>query len=81
MMPTTSQHDELHRGLRYRLAALAMATTVALALAPAAAQAQPDFAPGAPGVGDPYFPLDGNGGYELAVRRLEAQKHPTPAPR
>jgi len=25
--------------------------------------------------------VDGNGGYELAVHRLEAQKHPTPAPR
>jgi Peptidase family M1 domain/Peptidase M1 N-terminal domain len=23
------------------------------------------FAPGAPGIGDPYFPLDGNGGYDV----------------
>ena len=28
--------------------------------------AQPVFTPGAPGVGDPYFPLDGNGGYDVA---------------
>jgi len=27
------------------------------------------------------YVADGNGGYELAVRRLEAQKNPTPAPR
>src|SRR3954453_12523155 len=23
------------------------------------------FAPGAPGIGDPYFPTDGNGGYDV----------------
>ena len=26
----------------------------------------PTFTPGAPGAGDPYFPLDGNGGYDVA---------------
>jgi aminopeptidase N len=25
---------------------------------------RPDFHPGAPGIGDPYFPLEGNGGYD-----------------
>ena len=24
------------------------------------------FSPGAPGIGDPYFPLDGNGGYDVS---------------
>ena len=27
------------------------------------------FGPGAPGIGDPYFPLDGNGGYDVAALR------------
>lgn len=30
-----------------------------------AAQAQPDFLAGADGLGDPYFPQDGNGGYDV----------------
>src|SRR3954464_12486809 len=25
---------------------------------------RPDYQPGAPGIGDPYFPLEGNGGYD-----------------
>lgn len=29
------------------------------------------FAPGAPGAGDPYFPLDGNGGYDVARYLLD----------
>jgi len=40
---------------------------VSLALtcvAAAPASAQP-FTPGAPGIGDPYFQLDGNGGYDV----------------
>jgi aminopeptidase N len=32
---------------------------------PAVAQAAPNFTPGADGVGDPYFPLEGNGGYDV----------------
>jgi len=37
-----------------------------IALSPIAeAKAPPHFSAGAPGVGDPYFPLDGNGGYEV----------------
>ena len=30
------------------------------------AAGHPRFSPGAPGAGDPYFPLDGNGGYDVA---------------
>jgi hypothetical protein len=38
-----------------------------VALLPAAgASAAPRFRPGAPGIGDPYYPLDGNGGYDVA---------------
>ena len=46
-------------------AGLILATAAVLALTPGTAQAQEDYTPGAPGVGDPYFPLDGNGGYDV----------------
>ena len=76
MMPTTSQHDEIHHGRRYRMAALVVATAAALVLVPGAAQAQPEFTPGAPGIGDPYFPLDGNGGYDVGHYDLEVSYDP-----
>jgi Peptidase family M1 domain/Peptidase M1 N-terminal domain len=34
------------------------------------------FAPGAPGAGDPYFPLDGNGGYDVGHYDLEVTYDP-----
>ncbi|MGW0248080.1 M1 family metallopeptidase [Nocardia goodfellowii] len=37
---------------------------VLITASPAAAQADPFL--GAPGLGDPYYPLDGNGGYDVA---------------
>ncbi|MDA0136162.1 M1 family metallopeptidase [Solirubrobacter sp. CPCC 204708] len=44
-----------------------MAASLALALVPAVAEAKGiSFKPGAPGIGDPYFPLDGNGGYDVS---------------
>jgi Peptidase family M1 domain/Peptidase M1 N-terminal domain len=44
-----------------------VAVAVALAAAPAVAEAKGiSFKPGAPGIGDPYFPLDGNGGYDVS---------------
>jgi ABC-type sugar transport system substrate-binding protein len=55
-----------------RLARLALALMLALAAAPGAAMAgggHPSFGPGRPGIGDPYFPLDGNGGYDVATTR------------
>jgi peptidase M1-like protein len=42
------------------------------ALTPAA----PVFTPGAPGAGDPYYPLDGNGGYDVQHYRLELRYEP-----
>src|SRR3569623_534462 len=43
---------------------VAVSTSVVLAGAPADA-ASPSGTPGAPGAGDPYYPLDGNGGYDV----------------
>jgi hypothetical protein len=34
------------------------------------------FTPGAPGAGDPYFPLDGNGGYDVGHYDLEVAYDP-----
>jgi hypothetical protein len=58
---------------------LAGVLTVVLALAgaPAAAQAKGvAFKPGAPGIGDPYFPLDGNGGYDVSHYGLTVSYDP-----
>jgi hypothetical protein len=50
---------------RRLITGIALATGAALLLAPVGAQAQaPAFTPGAPGIGDKHFPLDGNGGYD-----------------
>ena len=43
-----------------------LAVLALTALVPAgAAAAPPVYTPGAPGFGDEYFPLDGNGGYDV----------------
>ena len=59
---------------------LALAFCLALALAPAAAEGKGggggQFEPGAPGAGDPYFPLDGNGGYDVRHYLLEVKYDP-----
>ena len=48
-----------------------------LALAAGVAQAGgASFEPGAPGLGDPYFPLDGNGGYDVKHYMLEITYDP-----
>ncbi|HEY9375922.1 MAG TPA: M1 family aminopeptidase [Jiangellaceae bacterium] len=67
--------------LRRRAAVVvALALGMALLVAPGVAQAQtagkPEFTPGAPGVGDPYFPLDGNGGYDVQHYLLEVAYDP-----
>jgi aminopeptidase N len=55
------------------LAALYVA--VALAATPAGASAQ-TFTPGAEGIGDPYFPTAGNGGYDVAHYDLDLDYSP-----
>jgi aminopeptidase N len=47
-----------------RTVSVAAATAALLALS-SPARATPGFTPGAPGVGDGYFPLEGNGGYDV----------------
>ena len=47
-----------------RICLILILTAACLAVAAPAASAQ-SFAPGAPGIGDPYFPLEGNGGYDV----------------
>ena len=75
-MPTTSQRGRIHAGRRYRMAALVVAAAAAMVLAPGMAQAQPEFTPGAPGIGDPYYPLDGNGGYDVRHYDLDVAYDP-----
>lgn len=69
------------------LVALACTTALVAPVTPAAS-AQADPVPGAAGIGDPYFPLDGNGGidvghydvrvaYDLATGRLRGQTRVT----
>jgi aminopeptidase N len=38
---------------------------------------EPAGTPGAPGIGDPYFPLDGNGGYDVLHYDLDVQYDPS----
>ena len=42
----------------------------------AALGASPKFSPGSAGIGDPYFPLDGNGGYDVAHYDLDVTYRP-----
>jgi aminopeptidase N len=58
-----------------RLAAVGLTTavTVGLLAGPAAAD---DATPGAPGIGDPYYPLDGNGGYDVGHYDLDVAYDP-----
>ncbi|HWT23742.1 MAG TPA: M1 family aminopeptidase, partial [Solirubrobacteraceae bacterium] len=60
-----------------RTALVGMAISVWMALAATAAPAAPpEFQPGAPGAGDPYFPLDGNGGYDVRHYLLDVAYDP-----
>jgi aminopeptidase N len=56
---------------------LALLLGVAGCTAPGHATAKTDFAPGAAGIGDPYFPAYGNGGYEVAGYDLDLRYDPS----
>jgi len=63
----------------YRRLVVAVAVSVCLGMSAGAAagsESWPRFAPGAPGLGDPYFPLDGNGGYDVKHYRLDVRYEP-----
>jgi hypothetical protein len=49
---------------------------VFLAMAGSAQASGITFRPGAPGIGDPYFPLDGNGGYDVSHYDLNVTYDP-----
>src|SRR4051794_41751849 len=53
--------------MRMRRVAMVVGIAIAcLALgAPVGTAAPVQYTPGAPGLGDPYFPLEGNGGYDV----------------
>jgi aminopeptidase N len=64
-------------------ALVASIALVAAGVAPAAAATMDDpakppvsYQPGAPGIGDSYFPLDGNGGYDVAHYGLDLSYEP-----
>jgi hypothetical protein len=61
-----------------RKAAFLLSVLFCLALLPGTALATEDrFSPGAPGVGDPYFPLAGNGGYDVQSYLLDLKYDPS----
>src|SRR3954447_11075099 len=54
-----------------------IAAWLVLAVLPAVAHGNGiTFRPGAPGIGDPYFPLDGNGGYDATPYDLNVAYDP-----
>jgi aminopeptidase N len=62
-----------------RRAAVLVTAFSCAALLPGVAQAGDrggGFSPGAPGIGDPYYPLDGNGGYDVAHYDLDVRYDP-----
>ncbi len=64
--------------MRRRFVALVAGGLAALLLPTAAVGADPApaFTPGASGVGDPYYPLDGNGGYDVQNYDLDLRYDP-----
>ncbi|MEU7577227.1 M1 family metallopeptidase [Streptomyces sp. NPDC041068] len=59
----------MHRRL---IAPGALAASLLLAIPASAA----DFSPGAPGIGDPYYPASGNGGYDVSHYDLRLKYQP-----
>ncbi|MBM7804512.1 aminopeptidase N [Geodermatophilus bullaregiensis] len=55
-------------------AGVLVAMSAGTAVAEGGGRADPQ--PGAPGIGDPYYPLDGNGGYDVRHYRLDLRYDP-----
>jgi aminopeptidase N len=62
------------KGAMGRLGVVVLAVAVLAVAAPAGAADR--FTPGAPGLGDPFFPLAGNGGYDVAHYGLRLRYDP-----
>lgn len=60
----------------FRSGAAALLAVVVVVAPSAADAATPRFTPGAPGIGDPYYPLDGNGGYDVRHYDLDLRYEP-----
>ena len=58
------------------LVALTASGVLLAGFAPAQAAAAPVFTPGAAGIGDSYFPLEGNGGYDVDHYRVQVSWAP-----
>jgi hypothetical protein len=66
----------LHRNVVLKLS-VAVGIALLIAIAPGRVHGQaPQFEPGAAGAGDPYFPLDGNGGYNVRHYLLDVTYNP-----
>jgi aminopeptidase N len=80
----SSDHDERCPALPTTVALRPVALTIGLVLAfpllgLGAAAARVDFTPGAPGIGDPYVPKEGNGGYQVTRYDLDVRYDPNTA--
>lgn len=85
-LPNTSAADQRARlgrpsqraGLLLSCLLLATALTVPATSAGAVPSVEPggNFQPGSPGMGDPYYPLDGNGGYDVSRYLLDLSYDP-----
>src|SRR3954453_21098866 len=61
-----------------RVVTVAVSTVLlALSVAVPASASPPAGTPGAPGIGDPYYPLDGNGGYDVQKYGLDVRYDPS----
>ncbi len=60
------------------IAAVALAAAVVAGAAAPGPAAAEEFGAGAAGIGDPYFPSDGNGGYDVAKYDLAVRYDPLP---
>jgi aminopeptidase N len=61
----------MNRSKRSSGACAALLAAAALVAAAPAVAAPPEFSPGSDGLGDPYFPLAGNGGYDVQHYSLD----------
>jgi aminopeptidase N len=68
--------DAKRRAFGWRLLRSTLVVAVALWSSAASAQGAAPFLPGAAGAGDAYFPLDGNGGYDVKHYDLALQYDP-----